>query len=134
MKALLALAGAGVIGVGVGTYVFTRPTELPPPQVGVHAEVFPDLDFRAAAPGSAVERIYGTFGKKPPELGDRPTSRRCIYFMYDPDLFGGALVVLADAALVKERWVVKGSERPAECSDLPEERVDLRGWYAAAAR
>jgi len=134
MKALLAVAGVGVMAVGMGTYVYIQPAELPEPRLDVHEEVFPELDFRAAAPGSSLERIFGAFGKKHPELGGGAAGRRCIYFMYDPDLFEGALVVLADAALVKERWVIKGSAKPAECSDLPEEKVDLRGWYAAAVR
>lgn len=134
MKSLLVVAGVGLVAVGLGAYVFMKPAELPEPHGDDHREVFPDLDFRAAAPGSTIDRIYGTFGKRPSESGEGAEARRCVYFIYDPDLFEGALVVLANGRLVEKRWVVKGSTKPEECSALPEESVDLRGWYAAAAR
>ena len=133
MKALFATAGGAVV-VGFVVYVLMRPVELPELQREDRREVFPDLDVRAATPGSSIERIYGAFGKKSSESGKMAAARRCIYFTYDPDLFEGALVVLANAAVVEKSWVAKGSTKPEECSALPEERVDLRGWYAAAVR
>jgi hypothetical protein len=134
MKALLAVAGGAVV-IGFAVYVLMRPVDLPEPQREDRREVFPDLDLRAAAPGSAIDRIYGAFGKKSSESKPRwAAAKRCIYFTYDPDLFEGALVVLANAAVVEKSWVVKGSTKPEECSALPEETVDLRGWYAAAVR
>jgi hypothetical protein len=133
-KALFAAAGLAVAAVGVGVYSFTRPAELPELREGAHREVFPDLDFGAAVPGSSIDRIYGAFGKQSADAATSAAGRRCIYFVYDPDLFEGALAILANAKLVEKRWVVKGSAKPEECSGLPEERVELRGWYAAAAR
>jgi hypothetical protein len=133
-KALLAAAGLAVAAGAVGVYVWTRPAELPEPQGAIHQEVFPDLDFRAASPGSSIDRIYGAFGKKNADVGAGAAGSRCIYFVYDPDLFDGALVVLANGKLVEQRWVVKGLAKPEECSGLPQERVELRGWYAATTR
>jgi hypothetical protein len=131
---------AGVVGAalaiavtGLAIRVRSRQTEpIPEPRRGAYREVFPDLDLRTAQPGSPVNRVYEGFGRRSPESSS--SGRRCIFFTYDPDLFKGALVVLANGKLVDSRWVVRGTGEPTECSGLPHLTVDLRGWYAAAVR
>lgn len=131
-KAYLVAAGLAIGVGGLATYNLNRPAELPQPSQGAHRDVFPDLDLRAAAPGTSLERVYRGFGKQPPHRA--ASGRRCIYFAYDPELFSGALVVLANGTLVENSWVVEGDDRPGRCSNVPEERVDLRGWHAASVR
>jgi hypothetical protein len=116
----------------IASYSVLRPAALPQPYRAVHKEVFPELDFGAATVGSSVDRVYGSFGKAVPDPSTQTAPRRCVYFHYDADLYEGALVVLANAAVVQQRWLVKGAAKPTECAGLPEEAVDLRGWYAAA--
>jgi hypothetical protein len=118
--------------VGIASYSVLRPAALPEPHRTVHKDIFPELDFGAATVGSAVDRVYGSFGKAVPDPGSPRAPRRCVYFQYDPDLYRGALVVLANAGVVQQRWLVEGAAKPTECVGLPEEAVDLRGWYAAA--
>jgi hypothetical protein len=117
---------------GVGLYLSLRSESLPDPAQPIHREVFPELDFRGARVGSSLERIYGSFGRKGPAHASDVPTRRCVYFKYDPELYDGALVVLVDGALVQQRWLLERDTKPPECSGLPEEAVDLRGWYAAA--
>jgi hypothetical protein len=133
-KAFLTAATLVIAAAGVAVYSFTRPVELPEPGVRVHREVFPELDFDAAAPGSSVARIFRAFGKQGAGTTASSSGRRCIYFVYDPELFEGALVVLAHAELVEKRWVVNASVKPEECAGLSEERIALSGWYAAATQ
>jgi hypothetical protein len=133
LKVILAI---GFVTAGLTALATYRPfgsVELPQPHRPSTEEVFPDLDYRAAGVGTSVDRIYGTFGKKPPLQGSAP-AKRCVYFAYDPDLYQGALVVLVNDHTVQDRWLVTQAVRPAQCSGLPEETVDLHGWYAAALR
>lgn len=133
-KVLVIVAGVGAVVAAVTAYTLMRADGLPETRRDVHRDVFPDLDYRAAAPGTSIDRIYGAFGKQLPDMATGGPARQCIYFMYDPDLFEGALVVLASSRVVEKRWVAKGATKPDECSGLPEARVDLRGWYAAGVR
>ena len=134
MKGAAAVTALALAAVGLLAYILTQSAELPEPNRGDQREVFPDLDYGAAVPGSRIDRIYQSFGKALSESGKAATVNRCIYFLYDRELYDGALVVLTNGALVQNRWVVKGSTKPEGCSGFAEERVDLRGWYAAAAR
>jgi hypothetical protein len=117
---------------GVAFFSVRKPVPLPEPHRTVHKDVFPELDFGTAIVGSPVERIYASFGKAVPDPSTPKARSRCVFFRYDPDLYEGALVVLTDGSVVRQRWLVEGATKPAECVSLPEEAVDLRGWYAAA--
>jgi hypothetical protein len=130
-RVLIGLFGIGAAAIGLVAYAVMHAEEVPEPHLGVQREVFPDLDYRAAAPGSSLSRVYGTFGKRLESSSDG-RARRCIYFSYDPALFDGALVILANGTVVENRWIAKGSVKPEQCSGLPAQMVDLRGWYAAA--
>jgi hypothetical protein len=117
---------------GVAFYSVLKFVPLPEPHRTVHKDVFPELDFGTATVGSRVERIYASFGKAVPDPSTQAAPRRCVFFHYDPDLYEGALVVLTDGSVVQQRWLVEGAAKPADCTGLPEEAVDLQGWYAAA--
>jgi len=121
--------------VGIAAHVLLKPGLLPEPAHPASKEVFPELGLRAATVGKPLRLVYASFGKKPPDPDAQPGVRRCIYFQYDPDLYEGALVVLAGSdSVVEQRWLLKPDTKPSECAGLPEQVVDLRGWYAAAVR
>ena len=118
-----------LLAIGYIWYTAARPEELPEPRGSVVKEVFPETDYRAAELGSPVARVYAAFGKTPPSgVGHR----RCVFFRYDPLMFEGALAVLTNDDVIERRWVTKSKETPAECASVPQENVDLTGWYAAA--
>ena len=83
---------------GVTSHRVLIPVDLPEPHRAVQKDVFPELDFGAAVPGSPVERIYGSFGKPPLDPSTKLAVRRCVCFHYDPELYEGALVVLAHSS------------------------------------
>ena len=133
IRAMLAATVVGGVIAGLVTYALLTPEALPEPHRPVHKDVFPELDYGAASVGTAVKEIYASFGRKPANQVTQATTR-CVFFRYDPELYDGTLVVLTAEAVVKERWLVKAAGKPPECSSLPEELIDLRGWYAAAVR
>jgi hypothetical protein len=130
---VVAIGVVAMVG-GLARHVFLEPSELPEPYRGAHRDVFPQLDFDAAKPGSAVERVYGTFGRAMPRSDSAAASRRCVYFQYDRELSDGTLVLLVRDGTIEQRWLLRQPHKPDACSALPEEQVDLSGWCAAAAR
>src|SRR4029079_12956495 len=118
---------------GVAAHVLLKPGLLPEPARPASKELFPELDVPAATVGKHLRLVYASFGKKPPDPHAPSGVRRCISFEYDPDLYDGALVVLAGSdSLLEELLLPNPDTKPSECAGLPEEIVDLRGWYAAA--
>ena len=93
-------------------------------------EVFPESDFRAAAPGTSVERVYRSFGREP-SRAISASNDYCVRFQYDPELFTGSLVILARGKLISDRWLVESEPMPEACSRLLVDNVDLTGWWAA---
>jgi hypothetical protein len=130
VRVLAALAVA-LVAAGYAWYAVARPEDLPEPRGDVLKEVFPDADFRAAAPGSAVARVYAAFGRTPPKGA---SGHRCVFFRYDPLLFDGALALLTNEKKIEKSWITKSRETPPECAGVHQESVDLTGWYAAAVR
>jgi hypothetical protein len=130
---MILAVGAIAIGGAIAWHVPRRPLELPEPQQQAHRDVFPESDFDAAKPGSAVQRLYASFGRTP-SRGSSEASRLCVAFRYDPELHDGALVVLVEAGVIKQRWLTTKTGTPPECASLQLEEVDLTGWYAASAR
>jgi hypothetical protein len=129
----VAITATATVTTGLYWTLHMQPEVPPPPYRPAISDVFPDLDFAGASPGSAAATVYSGYGRLPPTWGGHAKSRYCAAFRYDRGASDVTLTLLVDSELIHERWLSAADEPPSACAGLPIDRVDLTGWRAARA-
>ncbi len=137
LRTSVALAAvAGALAALVSSAVETGPLPLRA-QSNCTRDLWPEKDLAAVGIGSNEWQVYRVFGRKEgwPPIQEALVPQRCVAFQYDEEILEHPtyLTVRFDAGQVTGKWLTEGAFDRPECRGLPQKRVDLKGYYHAAA-
>lgn len=125
----------GVSGLGA-SLLDSGPLPEPPARNCIR-EVFPQMDLDEMEVGGYEFQAYEAVGRqnRRPPLLDVLEPHRCVSFVYDERVLRDplAITVRIDDGKISGRWLTEVPFDRPECTGLPRELSELRGYFHAGA-